>query len=52
LFWKSALEPLVIVPCVGKLLLWCEGSRISSGGGGGKLGSAVLFWCAGLVGIG
>jgi hypothetical protein len=34
----------------GELLLWCEGSRGCSKGGGGRLGS-VLFWSIKLFGV-
>jgi hypothetical protein len=40
-----------IVSWVGKLLFWCGGSRVCSGGGSGKLGS-VLVWCIELFGDG
>jgi hypothetical protein len=40
-----------IMSWVGKLLLCYEGSRIWSGGGGGKLVSS-LFWLVGFLGVG
>jgi hypothetical protein len=54
LFWKSRLEPSVIVLMVlmvGKLLLCCEGSRCCAGGGGSVLGS-IFGWIVWVLVVG